>query len=263
MITPPLLLDRPLVILAGWLGCQPRNLRRYESIYRQQGFQVASRIATPMMIVQTSSSTFVGTPRKERDDGSLDALVWELMDIIDQCPVFLFHGFSNGGSFVWERLRDLLEKGSNKEQKCLGVIFDSSPAYFGGEENKLNAALDYCTWQERIAVRLRTIVLAKTDATFQKRAEQFWSSMKNDPLDIRQLYLCSRNDPLTPFAELEDLIRVRQERVGMDKIWKRVWDSSPHCCHLLKHPVEYKETVKSFVHACIFDLTVKGCSSRL
>ena len=40
-----------LVIIGGWLGCQPRYLKPYEQLYERLGFRVISFVPTPVQIM--------------------------------------------------------------------------------------------------------------------------------------------------------------------------------------------------------------------
>lgn len=126
---------RPLVVLAGWLGSQPKSLRRYEELYRTMGFKVVlTRIAPPYAIVQTcladppleAIDIPVGWPSVDSsttksDDGgtstsknfaftTVQRIAWDILHSVHQedCSSFYFHAFSNGGCFVWEQCRRIL-----------------------------------------------------------------------------------------------------------------------------------------------------------
>ena len=40
-----------LVVLGGWLGCQPRHLRPYERLYESMGYEVLSVIPSPLCVI--------------------------------------------------------------------------------------------------------------------------------------------------------------------------------------------------------------------
>jgi Eukaryotic protein of unknown function (DUF829) len=153
---------RPLVVLAGWLGCQPKSLRRYRQLYQQQDLNcdVLLCIAPPSAVVQSvfSSSTVssssldrslvtapIGWPfcyqqqqqqqqqqQSLENNGhppvlsapSMEALAWHILARIDQkqqssksnnngstsASPIIFHAFSNGGCFVWEKVRAILDE---------------------------------------------------------------------------------------------------------------------------------------------------------
>jgi Eukaryotic protein of unknown function (DUF829) len=271
-----LLPGRPVVVLAGWLGCQPKSLRRYEALYQTFGFGVVSRIATPLMVVMAARTNH-GTTRRERSSSrrgnwqpatttttTMQELGWDVVETLlhSQCSLVIFHGFSNGGCFLWEQIKNILNTTPDDHDtniilqslrsKIVGVVFDSSPAYFHPKDhNKLDDALQYCRWQERLQITLHQWMhpVRPQDAT--TRATTYWEKMRNDPWEIRQLYLYSTDDALTPYQPLEELIHHRQQLFGTHRILAKSWISSPHCTHLMTHQDDYQDAVTSFLHLCL------------
>lgn len=262
-------------MIAGWLGCQLRSLRRYEALYQKLGFGVVTRIATPKMVVQASTAQpliplvckeWPTLKKQEYHSGTpetMQELAWDTLRQIhvSQCSVVVMHVFSNGGGFLWEQIRDILHNNKNRnrnlaiiQSKIVGSVFDSSPAkYSPTRQNTLFDALQHCTWKERMGayVQVATQLATYSLGEREQRAADYFDSMRNDPSNMRQLYLCSKNDPLTPFVPLEELVRHRQQMFGNDRIPLCKWESSPHCCHLLQHPVEYEAAVTAFVETCL------------
>jgi hypothetical protein len=271
---------RPVVVLAGWLGCQPKALRRYEQLYRQLGFDVLCHIATPGMIVDytmykhpiqipdqwplSSSTTATATPPSSMQD-----LAWQILGQIhnQQACTWIFHGFSNGGCFLWDQMRRILMEKDTQEQpakdvlnylssRTKGVVFDSCPAWFAGNPSALRAGLSYCSLEERWGVLLRfgpSVVLYDGRVETQRRNErcqEFFQWLHEDPLDIPQLYLASHDDLLSDFKYIDELIRHR-ESVQKSPVVKQIWQSSPHCGHLRTHPKEHTEAIETFVAACL------------
>lgn len=243
---------RPLVILAGWLGSQRRSLRRYAALYEKLGLDVELRIATPAMVVEASRiSPYL--PKEDAPIDSIQGLAWEVHELTRSRPCWFFHAFSNGGCFVWEQVRKIqLEEATTSHQPPLGVIFDSAPANYYGNDN-LGKALSYCTWSEQASIQLqRFLGGARMQQQRQDRAKKFWNALRDDETDsIRQMYLCSHDDQLTPFSDLKELVQHRRQMLGADRVWMNDWESSPHCTHLLHHPDEYRDTVEAFVDVCL------------
>jgi len=267
---------RPLVVLAGWLGCQPRSLRRYEELYKQAGFRVMSRIATPSMVVNSvfsfpPLSVPPTWPNKMDEPKTIQGLAWDILAEANStlCPFVFFHVLSNGGCFVWEQIRRLLsltqdnEKGvpepvrralTDLRKRSAGVVFDSCP---GVELHRINEAMEYCTWKERLDAMLHggvDYLFLNRPAVQQKireRADLYIHNLRDDSWDLPQLYLYSQDDHLAPYKAIDDLVEDRKRLFGRNRIWSRKFASSKHCAHLLKHPEEYKMAVDSFVDSCI------------
>ena len=267
---------RPLVVLAGWLGCQPRSLRRYEALYRDLGFGVLTRIAPPRMVLATLAQAPepitlpLGWPRTKVGQETIQGLAWDTLRQVDasQCSSIVLHVFSNGGAVVWEQIRNILRqpeacihdqeavsKLGTMRTKVAGVVFDSSPSYFTPKDHgTVMAALQYCSWRDRIgayAQLLReTVSIGLSER--ERRAQDYFEAMRSDPWDVRQLYLCSKDDPLAQHDRIVELARHRQTVFGQDRVFLREWESSPHCCHLLTHPVEYTEAISTFAEHCLY-----------
>jgi Eukaryotic protein of unknown function (DUF829) len=236
--------DNLVVILAGWLGCQRRNLRRYESIYSDLGAEVFSYIATPRMVVRASqSSPFVHEYAVKGN--SIQELAWDIVRNLRHRPKFVFHAFSNGGCFLWEQVSMILN--TERMNQPIGIVFDSAPSNYQNNDN-LSKALSYCTLKEQAEVQME-IQLGGSSMKQQRihRAKLFWEGLRDHEFNTKQLYLCSHDDELTPFQDLKFLVKWRQEVHGKDRIWLRDWHSSPHCGHIILHPEEYIDSLKSFV----------------
>mmetsp|Transcript_6260 Transcript_6260/g.15787 ORF Transcript_6260/g.15787 Transcript_6260/m.15787 type:complete len:466 (+) Transcript_6260:149-1546(+) len=46
--------QRPVVVLAGWLGCHPKSLRRYQEMYESFGFDTKIVVASPVAVVDST-----------------------------------------------------------------------------------------------------------------------------------------------------------------------------------------------------------------
>lgn len=275
--------QRPLVVLFGWLGCQPKFLRRYEAFYQKSGCHVISRIARPYVIVKTVfASNELNIPRSfprkmTEHPQSVQDEAWRVLAEIDEsdAPYVFFHVFSNGGCFVWEQIRQILDLSEDKSpkmddvpepvrralarirQKTSGVIFDSCPAE---KLELIHLAMNYCTFSERLETLTKTgfdyLLLpyrTQLQDTAKMRAKQYMTNLREDPWNLPQLYLYSMDDQLAPYEAIENLVHERQLMHGKDRIFRRVWSKSGHCAHILHHPEEYQTAVTSFVERCMLD----------
>jgi hypothetical protein len=176
--------QRPLVVLIGWLGCTPRLLRRYESLWQAQGCAVLSYIPTPTLVVRSVLATPTAQkvweyprswPHKvHAHPATMQEAAWNVLAQAHTPtePMILWHVFSNAGCFVWEQVRILLGQGETAHEshsgdatdypplpdpirlqlqhlrrKTVGVIFDSGP---GQQLHHIDYAMNYVSWQERL-----------------------------------------------------------------------------------------------------------------
>jgi Eukaryotic protein of unknown function (DUF829) len=286
-----------VVVLAGWLGCQTKALQKYERLYQrlltgERGNDrsttttatttapatiiVLPRIAPPHWIVQTCMG------QTEHMDEMARQLIRDIREHIKpgeatgiDSPIIApselyFHAFSNGGCILWDRFRHELlvrneeAENNNKANNELvlssinGVIFDSCPI---AELSLIQEALQHCTWQERAQIVRECGGLAYLQTENLKVfSETFQTALRMDPLPIHQLYLYSRNDPLTPYEFIHELIEFRRRRQQQQEqslpstssrhdviINAHCWDESAHCAHLLLHPETYERVVEQFL----------------
>jgi pimeloyl-ACP methyl ester carboxylesterase len=272
---------RPVVVLAGWLGCQRKYLRRYEQLYHRLGFEVICHIPTPRMVVAAtfrSSPIIIQTPPNWPNQVSLaeggeasstQQSVWNILGQVHnkQPSGVLFHAFSNGGCYLWEQiLQILLNNKHTKEQTrdvrlvlsslsqlIMGVVFDSSPCWAGGTHSALRFALYHCSWRERFDILVRygpgTVLYDGAAQTEQRklRCQAFFQILKDNSLDVPQLYLYSEDDPLCSFPHVNELVRHRKS-VQKSPVVQTVWKTSPHCGHFRAHTQDYTSSIEFFVH---------------
>ncbi len=303
--------NKTVVALLGWLGAQPKSLRRYEALYRTlleppTTAIVQTYIAPPFTIVQSVlerpidetirvPSDWPQLPQSHGRDNirTVQDLAWNvLQDIHDHMHHdataatdnnnnnnnhIYIHAFSNGGCFVWEKISqilislDLIVDEENHisssamshvqrsillsiRQQLRGVVFDSCPI---SDLHRLPEALQHCTIWERIQVirychynYLTINIDPKVDEQVKERITQYITRLQNDPFDMKQLYLYSRDDPLAPSSFIDEMIQYRRHnKVDNDDemIMSCVWEKSQHCGHYIHHPQAYANAIQTFL----------------
>ena len=259
----------PIVILAGWLGCHPNNLQRHVQMYDRLGYNTLIRIASPESVLHA----MVNGPSSHRNNdmctsSEMEHIAINTLQHIEQLqpPHFIIHIFSNNGCFLWEWIRHILYNQSsyNLQDKLIGIIFDSAPAYYHGKIDGLQSALAYVGNKEQ---RDKLINMARSlnPNQVKQRHSDFWNGLCDDPYgseNIPQLYLYSDCDPLANVKYLEELISYRRQQMNKsERIWSHKFASSNHCGHLKKYPAEYEQSVRNFLEFCT---AADGCErSRL
>jgi len=264
-----------LVVIGGWLGCKPKHLKAYESLYGSLGLHTLSFIPSPLCVIDstlTQQNSHFAIPSSKQCVGNLTrkkitnmtALAWKVLgDIYDsKAEIFIYHSFSNGGCFLWESMCQILllkdcqldnteiyTKLKVLRGKCKGVIFDSCPAWFGTvqEPSKLWLALQHCSDEEKEAVRsIYGDRIHGVDKDMVNRNLEYFENLAVSPIDIPQLYLFSKNDVLSKQEYISKMIDVRRSRQKC-LVSKKVWDHSVHCSHLREHGEDYKNSVTEFI----------------
>jgi hypothetical protein len=247
--------NKPVVVLAGWLGCQPRNLRRYHDKYDELGWTTVIRIGSPQSVLNamtmgpSSSSSSDQHTIKQSSSEMLSSLAISLLTEISslQPPYFVIHIFSNNGCFLWEWIRYLLFDEKDEEQ---------SPS--------LLSSLDMTTVNNIYNLSRKLIgVLLQIASTIdihllKHRFDEFWNGLCNDTTNIPQLYMYSSSDELASAKEIDRLIQYRtnlKQGRNSNDIWKYNFTDSEHCGHILKYPEVYYGKVKQFLDFCTTNRT--------
>jgi hypothetical protein len=279
-----------VVVLLGWLGSHPKSLSRYEALYRKLNSQtVLTYIAPPYTIVKTVLSPKEpihvpnGWPNEYcKNIVTVQDIAWNVLKSVHDekyCDRLYIHAFSNGGCFVWEKIRQILlairiekqnttssnnliersiisEENENIIQtirsKLNGVVFDSCPI---SDLHRLPDALQYCTVMERIQVLqhcgfeyLTILTNDKVKDKVTERVTSYVNGLQFDPLSIKQLYLYGRDDPLAPASFIDEMIHKRKQHINDGSIKFCVWDKSQHCGHFIRHPVDYTNAIDQFLN---------------
>jgi hypothetical protein len=275
----PLAMSRPVAVLLGWLGCQPKNLRRFVDVYNSRGWDSIIRVASPESVIAAiqegpGSSQLGSHINMQSRSGYLQPPVLtkdmclQAFDILHElqsrkCPQYVVHVFSNGGCFLWEWIAHMLVQQHQSiawndisvdvralRDRLIGSIFDSSPANYEGRPIGIVAALQHIT---PTTEKNRLIEIAKNvDASrVNKRHDEFWNKMTYDrQLGVPELYLYSENDQLAVHKPLQKLIQNREEVVGKENVFAHNFIDSEHCAHLLKYPKQYDFELGKFVAIC-------------
>ncbi len=181
----------------------------------------------------------------------------------------VIHIFSNGGTFLWEEMRHILQQKQNMEMrqtlKLSGLIFDSAPGDFSKDPDMLLRAMRYCPPEEKIQLHAylqerKDVFGEKEDLALRtERARQFWEGLKHCTFPIPHLYIGSKVDPLAPFDTVWELIKYRSSdefRVGRGSggipVPKyAIFEDSKHCSHLMKYEVEYQAFLVAFLNQSV------------
>ena len=248
-------------------------------MYKDMGWNVIVQIASPLMVVKAATGlneekSVSVTPKHKtntKESNCIRELALDTLDQVErsQCNRFVFHAFSNGGAFLWEEVRNIIkgrkEKGSSDnrnsfgeynsiQNKLVGLVFDSAPAYYAGQDT-LMKALSYATAEEQEEGKalIENAKYEMGDDAFSKskgrRACQYWQGMLDDNMSVPHLYLYSKVDPLTSHKKLKELIHHRRKKFGEESVSSLCFDDSPHCCHFLKHPTQYQTKLERFLTA--------------
>ncbi|KAA8490980.1 Transmembrane protein 53-A [Porphyridium purpureum] len=269
-------LRRPITLLLGWLGCQPRHLEKYVSLH--QSIARGTDAERPGRDVRGRNIILAFTPSplgllcplsraRQTEAEQIRARMRQLMhserDNEHDAGVVV-HAFSNNGFFfLCELLRDRcfarqLEQFGGSDG--LRLILDSAPGPISPAAVIESAvALGLCARQTAdrpLVLRAVTSYLALSGMARRERSlrlvfERRWTGPRdlNRPR-LRVLCLHGRNDRVVPLSEVDAWLRRQQARAGNSArlTFTRVDDfEGPHCALLKDEPDKYRDAVELFL----------------
>jgi hypothetical protein len=276
-----------LVVIGGWLGCNPKHLKPYERLHNSLGFDALSFVASPLCIIdstirhQNSPQEKIRIPSFKQwpsrcTNGFVDALItksdskmqdlaWKVLGDIynSEAEVFIYHSFSNGGCFLWESICQILLLKDNKDcdheistvlerlhDKCKGVIFDSCPAWFGTKQepfSKLWQALQHCTEEEK--QRVRSVYGARINTVDEGMVDRNLEYFENLATFPFDIPQLYLYSKNDDLSRHECISKLIDSRRSRQKcpVLGKVWERSIHCGHLREHGEDYKKAVKAFI----------------
>jgi hypothetical protein len=275
-----------LVVIGGWLGCNPKHLKPYERLYNSLGFDALSFVASPLCVIDStishqnspqekihipsfeqwpsiSTNAFVDASSR-KSDSKMQALAWKVLGDIhnSEAEVFIYHSFSNGGCFLWESICQILllkdKQDCNHEiltvlerlhDKCKGVIFDSCPAWFGTNQepsSKLWQALQHCTEEER--QRVHSIYGARIHTVDEGMVDRNLEYFENLTTFPFDIPQLYLYSKNDDLSRHEYISKLIDIRRSRQKhpVLEKAWERSIHCSHLREHGEDYKKAVKAF-----------------
>ena len=179
-------------------------------------------------------------------------VVEQVMDFVSDTPhidkPLLLHGFSVGGHLIGEsyvKMKDHPEKYEQVGQRLRGQIFDSPVDYKGVPYGFGKAVTTVPILQKTITASLNGY-LNFFDKKVLHHFERSSECIHENRWQVPALVLTSTADPVSPWGPIEKVLDKWRSR-GMNQIYTKIWEDSPHVSHFLYHPVEYIQQLNMFV----------------
>ncbi|GMH06329.1 hypothetical protein Nepgr_008169 [Nepenthes gracilis] len=264
------------VVLLGWLGANPRHLKRYAEFYTSKGMNAVTFVVSVRNALWFDLGVSVENRITELANRLVSWLLESEMDGRERC--FIFHTFSNTGWLVYGAILSRLQGRPDVLHRIRGCIVDSGgapelnpriwAAGFGAalfkksdhvvcssvEAGELGRNGTMSKMQEKepsIIERLLLFVLEKAFSFLLKlhNVNQRLSNVmvilsKNQP-SCPQFYLFSTADKVIPFRSIELFIE-DQRRIGR-KVRSFNFKSSSHVGHYRAFPNLYSLEINNFL----------------
>ncbi|XP_055532294.1 uncharacterized protein LOC129722675 [Wyeomyia smithii] len=225
-------IDKPLVIIFGWLQASEKHLKKFAELYIEQGFEVLVAHLSPWQLIWPVSGS--------------QAVAGDLVKFLkhnDLAAGVVIHGFSVGGYLWGECLVKLNRNETNKQvlNKIKGQIWDSA-----ANITEIPVGVPYAVLPKNPLLQstLRNYLTYHLKL-FHEEATQYYeksaSNFYNDPAQGAALFLVSKTDPVGTESANRRIIS-QWESIGI-KTTLKCWDRSPHVGHFHKHRDEYIDLV--------------------
>ncbi|CAD5220479.1 unnamed protein product [Bursaphelenchus xylophilus] len=238
--------EKPIVVILGFLNSLEKHYDSLKVFYEK---------FTPHVLV------FV--PKM------FDALFWPIEDnrpfleemykpLVEQYPdsPVIFHLFSqNGGKYfnrLWRKLNPQMR------QQVKGFVFDSAPSLFPlNPMYYINARFFMWPKSEKTngnfffkaipTELLNSLHYASAIGTWQ--FDQYINELRTLDLPHNQLYICSKDDRLIRYGDMEGFAADQMKRGKSVEI--KAWAKGLHCDHFREKPAEYQDVCERFLQRVV------------
>lgn len=231
--------DRPVVVVAGWMGAKEKQLKPYLEFYHKRNIDTIYFSVGPHHVL---------FPQK-----GLDQMNAILKTISSENPLpkvpskVIFHHFSVGG-FLFGQMIMNMQKNKELEQKIIpnikAQIFDSPPDFKNiskGVSRSMGIGGIMETLVER-SVRLYLSVTHNTSGVLHRESS---AAFHGNSIPAPSLWFYSKADPV---ADWQDCVTViDQWKAKGTEVEECVWEDTPHIQHARYDPDRYFGTLAKFL----------------
>ncbi|KAL9679007.1 hypothetical protein QQ045_016860 [Rhodiola kirilowii] len=270
------------VVLLGWLGAEPKHLRKYAELYNSQGIHAVNFVVPVSEVL-----CFDLGRRVERRITELanELAFWVSESDGDRC--LIFHTFSNTGWLVYGSILDRWRDRPELNQKIKGCIVDSGgdpelnpkvwaagfsaailkkrssltkPSTQGLGAHESDSISHTTKVQRKESDLLESMVVLVLETLFfillnlpdvNKRLMKIIGLLSEKPPPCPQLYLYSTSDKVIPYHSVESFMEIQRTK-GMD-VDSFNFQSSPHVDHFRTFSDLYTSVLHKFLKKCLSD----------
>ncbi|XP_060193228.1 uncharacterized protein LOC132622616 isoform X2 [Lycium barbarum] len=257
------------VVMLGWLGSEPKHLRRYIELYNSKGIHAVTFVAS----VKDVLSFDLGKKLEQR-----------IAVLANELALWLSESDEDGR----ESYGAILENLKNRQdllEKIKGCVVDSggdpviSPKVWAagftaamlkkrssfaysseeaGEGNEVGSPLTLGKVQMKGAMLMEILLFAALEKLFSvllslpdvnERLTKILSVLVNNQPSCPQLYLYSTADRVIPFQSVETFIE--EQRKSGREVHAFNFGSSPHVDHYRTFPDNYVSVLQKFLQECM------------
>jgi len=228
--------ERPLVLMFGWLLSKSRHIYKYGDFYLGNNFDVLHVKIHPNDLL-----------RPKRTFKVVDQMVDFLSESERSSQKLLVHGFSVGAYLHGELLHKLHshgEVGKSIADRLVGQVMDSPVDVHKVSEGISKAITTVPGLQQSIQMSIAAYlhILDRPVTQYYRRSS---AAFKENKLQLPTHFLYSFADPVGDAKHIEDVMNEWRAR-GIT-VSGRSWTDTPHVMHFMRYPIEYIDSLKTFL----------------
>lgn len=232
--------QRPLVVMAGWMGAKESQLKPYLKFYHEKNFDALYFAVGPKHVLSPDSAM-------EHMEFVLSSVADNKGEIGDPSKI-VFHHFSMGGYLYGQALiamQNNPEKFNKVKNKICAQIFDSPPD-FNSIATGLSASIGINSVPIKKAVAMAAnAYLAATADNVGVKHRAASAAFHGNSTPAPALWYYSKADPVSLYTDCETVCG--KWRAAGIEVEECVWDHTPHIQHGRLDPDRYFGTLERFL----------------
>jgi hypothetical protein len=229
-----------IVVLCGWMGAKPRQLRVFNEFYNSRKFDSITFAVGPQHVLRPHTAL-------DQMERVINAVLSCGNSSSPSRPILIFHHFSVGGYLFGQMLRVLdikKDKYPSFRENIKAQIFDSPPDIRGVPAG-LSASMGIAEPWSTIIRKVVEFYLKATEKSAGVEHHKASTAFHENSLPAPSLWYYSKADPVANYVDCETVIS-KWKGKGIE-VETCVWADSPHIQHARVDPTRYFGTLDAFL----------------
>ena len=242
--------QRPLVVVAGWMGAKERQLKPYLKFYHDRGIDTLSFAVGPHHVLIPSKSMQqmeAVLDLVSANPPGCDGSGHKSPEDFQTPSSLLFHNFSVGGFLYGQTLLALSKRsdhGKYIQSNIRAQIFDSPPDFMNIPKG-IARSMGIGGTGEFLVQSMAQLYVAATHNTAGVAHRASSAAFHENSISAPSLWFYSKADPV---ADWRDCVTVIEKWRGKGtQVEEVVWEDTPHIQHARVDPDRYFGALDAFL----------------